>query len=272
MTKKKNHTCRTVTLSIVFIILLGLAVAAIWQADNIKALVYMKKYTPEQRAELKKQNDDAIQNIINSVPEVSGLNPLDEEQEKQLHNGQISDEEALKIIMGEAISNDNSEAGPSSDNQTAGQTDGKSSNEKTQDKNPASENRSSSGGQGSSAQQQPDTEKTEETPQLKKLFARIYLLRSNFTGRLNSLINEAKDEVNSPAAEGNVLGIANKYYNLGTALESECDGKMEELLSQIKEEIIRSGGDTGVVEQIRSAYQNEKSLSKSALMDKYYNR
>ena len=54
-----------------------------------------------------------------------------------------------------------------------------------------------------------------------------------------------------------------------TALEGECDAQMDSLLSQINDELVRTGGDTSVVSQIKTAYQNEKSLTKSALMDKY---
>lgn len=263
---KKKHTVRTIGISVLIVILAGAAALGLWQADNIKAVINAKKYTPQQRAEMKKQSDDAIQKIIDSVPEAVGLKPLDSEEEKALQSGQLSEDEALQIIMGASVndavsgksSDDSGEKPAGAQAENKNQTVGKSENNTESNQSGSAQNGESAG----SAQSQ-------DSAQLKKLFARVYLLRSNFTGRLNSLIAQAKAEISSPEAEGNALSIANKYYGMGTALEGECDAQMDSLLSQINDELVRTGGDTSVVSQIKTAYQNEKSLTKSALMDKY---
>ena len=260
---KKKHTVRTIVISVLIVILAGAAALGLWQADNIKAVINAKKYTPQQRAEMKKQNDDAIQKIIDSVPEAVDLKPLDSEEEKALQSGQLSEDEALQIIMGASVND-----AVSGSKQESTQSENKN---QTTDKTENTDRNNTENTQSSSAQNGADSgsAQSQDSAQLKKLFARVYLLRSNFTGRLNSLIAQAKAEISSPEAEGKALSIANKYYGMGTALEGECDAQMDSLLSQINDELVRTGGDTSVVSQIKTAYQNEKSLTKSALMDKY---
>ncbi len=267
---KKKHTVRTIGISVLIVILAGAAALGLWQADNIKAVINAKKYTTQQRAEMKKQNDDAIQKIIDSVPEAVDLKPLDSEEEKALQSGQLSEDEALQIIMGASVND--AVSGKSSDDSGSKQESTQSENKnQTTDKTENTDRNNTENTQSSSAQNGADSgsAQSQDSAQLKKLFARVYLLRSNFTGRLNSLIAQAKAEISSPEAEGNALSIANKYYGMGTALEGECDAQMYSLLSQINDELVRTGGDTSVVSQIKTAYQNEKSLTKSALMDKY---
>ena len=60
-----------------------------------------------------------------------------------------------------------------------------------------------------------------------------------------------------------------KYICLGYALDGECNGKMESILSELQKELKRTGGDASLVSQIRSAYQTEKSLKKAAIIEKY---
>ena len=270
MSKRKKHTGRNIILSVLIIAAAACAAVAIWQADNIKALVYAKKYSPQQRAEMKKQNDEAIQKIIDSVPDAADLKPLNDEQEKALQDGQLSEDEALQIIMGTSVGNITVSADTSNNSEEEKSSGSKPSNSGSEQ---PKTNENVDGGDEKNVSNQENTgtgqSSSQDSAQLKKLFARVYLLRSNFTGRLNSLISQAKAEVSSPEAEGNALSIANKYYGMGKSLESECDAQMESLLAQIDAELSHTGGDKSVVGQIRSAYQNEKSLTKSALIEKY---
>lgn len=266
MSVKKKHKGLKITICVLLVLLVGAGIFAVRQSNNIKALIYMQKYTPQQRAEKQKENDEAVQRILDSVPEASGIKSLTEEEEKKLQSGELSESEALEIIMGEPVGSDFvSSAEPTGGNNTPSDRPSENSASGTSD----SVDSDSAGVNSDSAADAVKSDNADDGAQLKKLFARVYLLRSSFTGQLNSLISQAKAELKSPEAEGNAVSIANKYYSLGTSLEAECDSQMESLLSQIKAELERTGGDTSVAEQIRSAYQNEKSLTKSALIEKY---
>ena len=262
MAKKKRRVGCAVALCVVFAFLICIAVLAVRQSDNIKALFYMQKYTAEQRQELKNQNDEAVHKILESVPGAR-VKPLTEEQEEKFINGELSEEDALKIIMGESTDAEELTIDSSETAAESGSGVGSSASNSSGTETAGAQSSENSGDSSESNQ--------EDNAQLKKLFARVYLLRSSFTGRLNGLIDQAKAEILSPEGKGNALTIANKYYSMGTSLESECDAKMESLLAEIKSELIRTGGDAGIADEIRSTYENEKSIMKSSLMDKYIN-
>ncbi len=108
-----------------------------------------------------------------------------------------------------------------------------------------------------------------ESAELQRLMAKIYLLRSTFTGRLDSLVAQAKQEYLANRGKVSGTAIAKKYLSKGYALEKECDGQMEGLIGEIKKELERVGGDLSIISEIRSTYENEKSIQKAALLDQY---
>lgn len=100
-----------------------------------------------------------------------------------------------------------------------------------------------------------------------EIIAQIYVLRSGYTGKIDSLVGQALSDYR--AKKGTKSELMTKYIGLGYALEGECNGKMEALLSELQKELKRTGGDASLVSQIRSAYQTEKSLKKAAIIEKY---
>ncbi len=108
-----------------------------------------------------------------------------------------------------------------------------------------------------------------ESAELQRLMAKIYLLRSTFTGKLDSLVAQAKQEYLTNRGKVSGTAIAKKYLSKGYALEKECDGQMESLLGEIKKELERTGGDLSIISEIRNTYENEKSIQKATLLDQY---
>ncbi len=100
-----------------------------------------------------------------------------------------------------------------------------------------------------------------------EIIAQIYVLRSGYTGKIDGLVNQALADYKGK--KGTKSELMSKYIGLGYGLEGECDSKMEALLSELQVELKRTGGDTALVAQIRSAYQTEKSLKKAAIIEKY---
>lgn len=100
-----------------------------------------------------------------------------------------------------------------------------------------------------------------------EMIAQIYVLRSGYTGKIDGLVGQALADYR--AKKGTKSELISKYIGLGNALEDECDSKMEALLWELQRELKRTGGDTALVSQIRSAYQTEKSLKKAAIIEKY---
>lgn len=107
----------------------------------------------------------------------------------------------------------------------------------------------------------------EEPSHVDDIVARIYVLRSGYTGRVDSLIAQALADYR--ANKGTESELMTQYVGKGYALEAECDAQIEALLSELSAELKRTGGDMGLVSQIRTAYQQEKSLKKAAIIAKY---
>ncbi len=234
---KKKKT-KIVVWTIILIFVIGIAVLLWTQANNLKALQYAQ-YTPEERQLLLEQNQERIDAIISSLP-VNPLTLLTEEQEEMLQNGDITEEEALQIIMG--IGSD------------------------AQYKKNGSDKKGSGAGSDVSGKQ------TGDHGRLQELLARVYLLRSSYTGQLDGLVAQAKGEYIAQRKSGKKVdktAIASRYISKGLALESSCDGQIEGLLSEIKAELERTGGDTSVVAEIRGTYNTEKSIKKADIMSMY---
>lgn len=231
MKKKKT---KIVILVVVLVFVVGIGILLWTQTNNLRALRYAM-YTPKERQRLLQQNQERVDAIMDSLP-VNSLTLLEEEQEAKLRRGEMSESEALQIMTG-----------------ASGNSDAKE----------GTEQQTSSGGK--------KTPK-DENSKLQELLAKVYLLRSSYTGQLDSLVGQAKSEyVAQKKANGKAdkTAIATSYINKGLALEKACDGQMETLLSEIKAELERIGGDISVIGEIRETYNTEKSLKKADLLSRY---
>lgn len=229
MRKKKG----IIAWSIVLVLVIGIGVLLWTQINNLNAIKYAT-YTPEEREQVLEENRKEIEEKIQDMM-IEPLNPLTKEQEELLNRGELSEKEALQIIMGNI-------AGNTQNRETMQLSAGKKDKEK------------------------------ESANRVQELIARVYLLRSSFSGQLDGLVAEAKAEyVAQKRATGKAdkASIASKYIGKGHALEGVCDGQMEALLSDISAELNRIGGDTSLVGQIRSAYSAEKSVKKANLLSAY---
>ena len=57
--------------------------------------------------------------------------------------------------------------------------------------------------------------------------------------------------------------LLNEVYPRASALEKDCDTQMNDLLGKLTKLLKESGEGTGLVDQIRESYYNEKSLKKA---------
>ena len=240
--RKKSKKGLIVFLSILTVVIVGITVFAVNQYNNIKAISYMTRYTSKEREVLIRDNSERIDSIMERLPDVN-VRPLTDDEEELLNSGEMSEADALNVIMGK-----DTESNPEIETETVGE-DVKATAELKQE----------------------DGEDIQSKEKINELVARVYLLRSNFTGKINSLVEQAKAEF-IKCGSSNALGLARKYMNLGLGLESECDGQIEIILQELSGELEKSGGDMSIIDDIKTAYDNEKSLKKAELIDKYKNR
>lgn len=230
MTKKKRRLGLRIILTVLLVLALGIGGVAYWQWNTIQAMVESRKYSPEERRiRLNEQETALLQKISEEFPQVQ-IKPLSQEDAKLLQEGAITPEEAVSLITGKPVMQE----------------------EKTQ---------------GSEVISPEETQP--ETSNLDTLLAQIYVLKASFNGKLDALVAQAKQDAVNGKGKVSKYSIAKKYIGVAAGLEGQCDSQMESLLSQIKAELERTGGDTDIVNEIRSAYTSEKSAKKAELMDRY---
>lgn len=108
-----------------------------------------------------------------------------------------------------------------------------------------------------------------------EIVSEIYALRDSYSERLDELKAQASDEYYSLPDEGKTSEekkrIALSYIDDGTALERECDEKIEALLSELKSLLDALGKDTDIVNDAAYAYAQAKQTKKAQLLSSLNN-
>ena len=108
--------------------------------------------------------------------------------------------------------------------------------------------------------------------ELSALIAKVYVLREEYTLALDTMYADAKAEYLALPAEKRtktqLAKMAKGYLSQASALEKECDGKMDEVVRAMETLIRDNDGDLGLVDTVVYTYANEKSLKKSWYMSK----
>lgn len=215
-----------VTLIIFTFFIVGISGICYWQRDNLKAVFYAIRYTDDEQRGLQEENNMIMKELTEKFAG-QGLSELTEETVKMLDEGTLTEDDAIKIITGEKTLEEIKE-------------DKKNPEEKTK--------------------------KNDNNPKISSLVGKMYVLRSTYMGKLNSLIGQAKAEVMAGKSKA---AVASKYIGIASGLEGQCDAQVESVLSQVTEELKKTGGDLSLVSKLRSAYRNEKSVKKAALLSQY---
>ncbi|MBO5408678.1 MAG: hypothetical protein J6A61_04685 [Clostridia bacterium] len=220
---------KTVICILVFLLVLAVfSGVAIWQWNNITAIRYAVTYTPEKRQEMIEETKRVMKQISEEYSDVD-FSKLPDEGVAMLSKGELSEEVAVAVLSGE-ITWEEAKKQPMTLPQSSQIT-------------------------------------SEQKSRVDEIIAKIYVLRSGYTGKIDSLVGQALSDYR--AKKGTKRELMNKYISMGYALQGECDSQMESLLSELSAELKRTGGDMTLISQIRSAYQTEKSLKKAEIIGKY---
>lgn len=230
MAVKRQSNKWKITLCILLTSMFFFGILAYWQRENIGALIDSQRFSAKERGEqLAQQEEMLLQAFSEQAPGVE-IHPLSEEEEQLLKEGKLSPDDALQIITGKKPS------------------------------------LSQSGGESGQTKQ---STQSEEGSRLNELIGQIYVLRSSFVGQLNGLVAQAKQEYVNGKGSVSKGTILKRYIGIAAGLEGQCDGQMESLLSQIKAELEKTGGDLSLIGQIRSTYQGEKRAKKAEILNQF---
>lgn len=231
---------RYVFLTILVVFIIAIGVLAWINADNIKAIYKATQYNTaeieKQMEESEKKNTEILQQYNKA-----DIKQLSEEDSEKLARGEISEGEAIKIVLG-----------------------------KTQENEPKEETTQTPNKQTEEKQLQMSAEDEER---LGELIAKVYVLK----GKYNKLI---ADENYQAAADFYALPkdqqTKEKKYERGITfmrnvlkLQAECDSDMEKIFTEMTDILKRNNMTTELVDEIKRAYKEEKELKKAYFVNKY---
>ena len=224
-----------------------------------------------------------------------------------LSSGEYSEEEMIRILMGkETVAPSDTENTPSDDPDKADKTDktentadGKGETPQTPSSGEKNEGGNEEGNGSGKPAQTPDTPTVADTPpktdaeadstpagestasedamseEVAACIAKLYVLKSRFTGELGSLEKTITETYEALPKEEQVpasrKSIAGQYIKQVSRMELDCDAQVDAALAELRETLTAQGQDTAVVETLRQAYENEKSLKKAYYLDVYMN-
>lgn len=108
-----------------------------------------------------------------------------------------------------------------------------------------------------------------------ELVARMYTLKAQYIGQINSVVDSMIAEYKALPKEQRTTAsktrIANKYLGTISSLEAQCDAQVNAIVKELREVLQKSGKDMTLADAVIEAYNNEKETTKAAYISKYTN-
>lgn len=222
--------------------LLVLGGLACWQYQNIQAawsgLTTSPEQIQEEIQEVKTQVSDAL-----ITYNIKGIRDLTVEEEAKLRSGEITLEEAIDLMVSDKEGNEGEEQDTEDKGNTTDQTNAVKEVNVT------------------------DEIKQQVDDVVAQYAAQMYTLKAKYVSLLAGVESRAKSAFFSlPKEQQNLKGlqkIGGSFIGEAMNLESQCNSEVGAMLLELEQSLKALGADTGVVDTMRKAYENEKSLKKA---------
>jgi len=233
---RKSKTITKIIWIVITVCVILIAWFVISQRNNLQALLVSAQYSS---ADLETQLSDENAAIAGAMEKLDGsVQDLSEEDKQRLLSGTITEEEAINIMLGKTGGTDETGTAVSGSAET-----------------------------GQSAQTAASETETDDTEkQIDTLIAKIYILRTTYESKLESLLRSAASDYQSLSTEersSSKMQLFSTYSSQATALESECDQQISGVLSELQSLLEKTGGDVSIIQDIKTAYESEKTLKKA---------
>ena len=296
---------RSVKILLVVLAALVVAVSVVvyLQWNNITAAKYYLSSTEDELSEKISENDKRLTGIMDElVPNANKVRDLTDDEKNKLASDELTPEEAVQILVNDykapagktvgAGTNSVSDAGAGTNaspaaseasSASASGTEGSPAATASSEADPSSVTGEAAPADSNLAAQTNPAASTgtedaspESAPEdtvLAGLVAEAYVLRAQFTGRLEGLKSSAAAEFKALGKDEQTqekkMEIGMKYMDRAGKMEGECDGKMDNLVARIEKQLRRTGGDTSIINDIKAYYAEEKSVKKAYYLSKY---
>lgn len=248
---KKGKAVLLVILAIILVALIVAGVVVYKNWNTVSALYYSFTGQSEQVDINKVDTDKRAEEAIKDYG-IENIRPLDEEETEKLNSGELTEEEAIKIVLGREDE----------------RSDTSTSTENTNENN--SSNKVPEPLKGST-----DEEIKKKKDEIAELIGKMYVLKAKFSNELSAVESWVHSEYNRVrTANGGTISTAEKWtigkaaYSRALALEGDCDSQVSAILNRLTVLLEETGQSTKLVSEIRAAYENEKVSAKSLYMSK----
>ncbi len=274
--KKKKRRVLPIIFVVLAVILAAAVAVFLWQKNNIEALkLYMSQSREDIESQISENDayvDELLEKILNDARGHETDFVSESTEASDTYDGDSADTEAL-----ENVGIDTEAAEPPS-----AETDGTNEDE---DESFETLPPMDDDGEETDAVTEGETQKIpEETTavtsdyeaELQLLVNKVYELRKEYISELDALYAEAVAAYKAiPKAERTTKRLAtfaSEYVSKGTALERECDGKMDSIVKEFRTLLKKYGKSTEIINEVKLAYAREKSLKKALYMSELERR
>lgn len=243
-------------LLVVVLVILGVrykdTVKLVFNWDNISSFVNSQRYTREEIEDKMQQNKQEMEKIAQQDPNINIRGDLTEEENLALKQGKITKEEAVAIVKGDTTLNEVLSA----KEEPAGKAEPPGTDKPP--KTPAD-----------TKEDKPADALEPKADRASEIIAELYVVQADFISRLEALGDRAYEDYRATRCDRTqIMSIVDSYTGEVSSLEAECDGKVSDLLKELKSELTKVGGDLSTVSKIRKFYYNEKSLKKTYYLNR----
>ena len=266
MRQKKSGRWK-IPLVILLILLAILAALAVWQKNNLQAVIGFMTYSQEELEEQLQQNDQKIKDAVNAQPEII-VRDITDEEKQALRDGSLSASDLAKRLTSPNPP-DLTPTPPASEPSTPSALEDPAP--------PEQEAPSVSSPPSPPATSQPaaSTAVDYET-QVNDIIARVYVLREEYLIALEQMEEDAKSLYRSLPAEkrtaAKLASVVSDYLGQAANLEAECDAKMDTIVTELESLQRKNGKTLDLVKTVKYTYANEKSLKKAWYMSELKTR
>lgn len=252
-----------ILLGIILAVAIGVGALCVWQWNNISAAISFLRFSQQELEEKLEQNDQAIKDAVNALPDVS-IRDITQEEKDALREGTLTQEELIDNLL---------KPEPKPDTPDTKQETGENEPEKPDVVSKPEQNVPDTPEQ--KPEQPPETQpeppvQSEYEKQLAAIIAEVYVLREEFLIKLEDLLEEAKALYKSLPAEertkSKMVPLVADYMARGVNMEEQCDAKIAEILNRLETLVRENNGDPNLAQTIFDTYVNEKSIKKAWYM------
>ncbi len=261
MKKRKMIKQRWIVLAVILLALLvALGALYLWQQENVKAAANARKYSEQQLREQLEESRKTVETAVEQLPELTVRVPTEAERHA-LREGKLTPEElvaALTAPSGEAAAPPDA---PAPTESPAPQTPTETPTQPSAAPVPVTP--------------APTPPVPTETPSPEALYqaalseqvARVYVLREEFTAKLEELMAQGKAEYRampeSERTKAKLASWASGYVSKASELEKQCDAEMDRIIADTRALIRANNGDLSLLKTLAYSYAQEKSIQKS---------